>query len=118
MLVRCSSSAKIYPIFRKLLSTTSVLDAYTTRINTNELTYDEKQYAIVKLLQKVQNNIESTREINTLANQEAMYPRGVYIWGSVGTGSEIGKFLINLTYLSTLPRENTLNGHFLLNNKN
>jgi predicted ATPase len=61
-----------------------VYEDYMQLVNSNKLQYDEHQYKIVKTLERVQQGIhQSVLE----ESPQAMLPRGLYIYGEVGTGT-------------------------------
>lgn len=104
-----STTSGCEPAFvAKALSSKGVLEEYMTLVNNNKLQYDEHQFKVIKLLERVQNGIHKTADVATKPPQAqdspkctlkedtnstedseanvAMVPRGIYIFGEVGTG--------------------------------
>ena len=71
-------------------SKSGVYEEYTQLVNDNKLQYDEHQYKIIKTLERVQQGIHQAAELPPAEGTEVMVPRGLYIYGEVGTGKYDG----------------------------
>jgi len=122
-LTRCSRYPLTLPISRRIISTTGgrepiavtkilpsktgVFEQYMTLVNCNKLQYDEHQFKVIKLLEKVQKGIHQAVDVEATPPEDSpkssikddvkpltetsevsavMIPRGIYIFGQVGTG--------------------------------
>jgi protein AFG1 len=76
------------------LQLSSVVAAYKKRVLSEDLLYDEAQMTVAKLMDKLGSNLsnyESERGFKYLlslqqVNVDIITPRGLYLWGSVGSG--------------------------------
>ena len=92
----CSSSS-LSGVSMASSSSSSIMDAYKERVNeaTEEPFFEDKaQLLLIRMLDKVNANLPSyekglmMKKIYDLRGEEypLQVPRGVYIWGSIGTG--------------------------------
>ena len=70
----------------EVMNTRGVQEEYMNLINSDKLRYDEHQYKLIKTMDRVQQAINDHVKVSDAEKKRNMRPRGLYIYGEVGTG--------------------------------